>query len=172
MFKIEGNSELSHSSRFGVEAYEHKQHHMEPIVNNHINELVESYMTSKDATIYHDKEKFTTKANNNGELCIGKFSKRDLENMVYDRVKDRKKREKKSKEWMTTIIIILVLIAIGYLVWKYFLRGWLNKNRVEVLALPSQGFGGSYTQDEYQKAYQEWYDEYGEQYYANDLNVI
>ena len=171
MFKIEGNSELSHSSRFGVEAYEHKQHHMEPIVNNHINELVESYMTSKDETIYHDKEKFTAKTNNNGEICIGRFSKRDLENMVYDRVKDRKKREKKVKNGITTIIIIIVLIVIGYLVWKYFLRDWLNNNR-DKLPESLQSFGGSYTQEEYQKAYQEWYDKYGEQYYANSLNVI
>ena len=169
MFKIEGNSELSHSSRFGVEAYEHKQHHMEPIVNNHINDLIESYMTSKDETIYHDKEKFTTKANN-GEICIGKFSKRDLENMVYDRVKDRKKREKKAKGWITAIIIILVIIIIGYLIWKYFLRNWLNNNR-DKLSESLQAFGGN-SQEEYQKAYQEWYDKYGEQYYANSLNVI
>ena len=169
MFKIEGNSELSHSSRFGVEAYKHKHHHMEPIVNNHINELVESYMTSKDETIYHDKENFTAKAKN-GEICIGKFSKRDLENMVYDRVKDRKKREKKAKNGITVILIILVLIVIGYLVWKYFLRNWLNKNR-DKLPESLQSFGGNH-QEKYQKAYQEWYDRYGEQYYANGLNII
>lgn len=170
MFKIEGNSELSHSSRFGVEAYEHRHHHMEPIVNNHINTLIESYMTSKDDTIYHDKEKFTTKANRNGEICIGKFSKRDLENMVYDRVKNRKKREKKVKNWITAIIIILIIIGIGYLIWKYLLRDLLN-SILEELSDSKQVTGGN-SQSEYRNAYQEWHDEYGERYYENGLNII
>ena len=127
MYSIDGNDALGTSSKLGVKDYQRKYHNDVGSISRSKCDIVERHILSQDKTIYHDKESFGSsdsvdpnkKQVDKDTICFSGPSKRELETVIYNRLKDKKKGKGKA----VGVIVVILLIAIGFtIVWFMFIK--------------------------------------------------